>query len=136
MRASSVERAILDSLNCENCHMTAREILHSLRPRLPAVNPSTIYRALDRLAASGEISVSDIGLGSSVYEIINNHTHHHMVCQSCGQIEMLEKESVDQFINQVTQSSRYAITTNHLVLFGLCPSCQQEKNNQQTTITE
>ncbi len=124
MRASSVETIILDTLGCENCHLTASEVLKLVRPRLPAINTSTVYRALDRLAASGKISVSDIGQGAVVYEIVNEHSHHHLVCQNCKRLLILENDAVERFLGEIAQISNYQITTNHLVIFGICPDCQ------------
>jgi Fur family ferric uptake transcriptional regulator len=126
MRASSVESAILDTLNCDGCHRTAREILDVIRPRLPAVNSSTVYRALDRLVTAAKISVSDMGQGAAVYEQVQSHPHHHLVCQNCGKIEYLDGEIVEDFLQQISQNSAYQITTNHLVIFGICSICQQD----------
>ncbi len=62
MRSSSVDAAILDVLSAHAPgHLTAAEVYERIQPRLPAVNPSTVYRALERLAKSGRISVSDMG---------------------------------------------------------------------------
>ena len=126
MRSSSVESAILETLQEESGHLTAKEVLESIRPRLPAVNPSTIYRALERLAAAGHISVSDIGQGAVVYEIVHDEPHHHLVCQACGKIVKLEPEAVEAFLQGIGQKSGYQVTTNHLVLFGICPHCREK----------
>lgn len=124
MRASSVESIIIETLDCENCHLTAKEILEQIQPQLPAVNPSTVYRALERLATAGKISVSDIGHGAAVYEIVHATPHHHLACQQCGQIYSLDRALVDHFLKDVYQSSGFKVTTNHLVIFGICPDCQ------------
>ncbi len=132
MRASSVESIILEIMGRENRHLTAREIYKTVRPRLPATNTSTVYRALDRMAAAGKISVSDIGQGAVVYEVVNEHSHHHLVCQNCKQISELDHQLVEQFLGEVANRSAYQITTNHLVIFGICPECQAEHIEKNT----
>jgi Fur family ferric uptake transcriptional regulator len=125
MRNSSVAQAILQTLNREKSHLTAQAVYEQIRGQLPAVNPSTVYRALERLAEAGEISVSDLGTGAAVYETIGGEAHHHLVCQKCQQVVSLEPEQVSRFFRAVERQARFRIVTNHLVLFGVCEACQK-----------
>ena len=124
MRASSVQVAILRVLSGDApAHLSAHEIYERIRANLPAVNPSTVYRALERMAKAGEISVSDMGTGAAVYEILQEGIHHHLVCQNCGRVVTLEHGEVQAFFDAVERSHDFRIATNHLVLFGLCADC-------------
>lgn len=125
MRSSSVDLIILEVLRREQAHLTSQEVYRQIRDRLPAVNPSTVYRALDRLARRGKISVSDIGAGSAVYEAVGRKAHHHLVCQKCRQVFALSNEEVGRFFSRVEQDHQFQITTNHLILFGICRNCQE-----------
>lgn len=125
MRASSVVQAILEVLQEKNTHLTSHEIYEDIHDRLPAVNPSTVYRALERLARQGMISVSDMGTGAMVYERVSSHNHQHLVCQQCGQAIDIDDSGVQLLFNRLETSTGYHITTNHLVLFGICPQCRQ-----------
>jgi Fur family ferric uptake transcriptional regulator len=125
MRSSSTELLILDLLNKEKAHLTALEVYEYLRDRLPAVNPSTIYRALERLANQGKVSISDMGIGSAVFESVEQEIHHHLVCQKCGQIITLEHQDVDDFFAGIQRKNHFQIVTNHLILFGICERCQE-----------
>ncbi len=69
--------------------MTSLQMYEEIRGRLPAVNQSTVYRALERLARGGRISVSDMGTGAAVYELVEGSRHHHLVCQNCGAVYTL-----------------------------------------------
>ncbi len=131
MRASSVTSAIKELLDQNGpTHYSAGEIYERIRDRLPAVNQSTVYRALERMAKAGEISVSDMGTGSAVYEGLANGIHHHLVCQVCGRVMTIGHEEVDTFFSAVEQRHSFHVLTNHLVLFGVCSSCLAE--NGQT----
>jgi Fur family ferric uptake transcriptional regulator len=125
MRASSVESVILDVLNQENTHLTSLQVYEKIRPQLPAVNPSTVYRALERLAKNDKISVSDIGTGAVVYETRKTEMHHHLVCQNCGQISTIGNEDVSVLFSALYQKNHFVTTTNHLILFGLCENCSK-----------
>jgi Fur family ferric uptake transcriptional regulator len=128
MRSSTVQQLILELLREENAHFTAQEVYTHLKPRLPSVNPSTVYRALERLTSIGEVSVSDMGMGAAVYEMVGSSPHHHLVCQGCQRVTTLENEIVQPLFDDVEQQFDYQLTTNHLILFGYCQEClnQQE----------
>jgi Fur family transcriptional regulator, ferric uptake regulator len=125
MRNSSVVQAILQTLKLEKSHLTAQAVYEQIRGQLPAVNPSTVYRALERLAEAGEISVSDLGTGAAVYETVTEEVHHHLVCQKCQQVVTMEPEQVSRFFRAVERQAHFKILTNHLVLFGVCEGCQK-----------
>jgi Fur family ferric uptake transcriptional regulator len=124
MKTSSVDQLIMDKLNSENEHFTSPEIYFFLKSKLPAVNRSTVYRSLERLVSGGKASVSDLGTGALVYEMVGEGKHHHLVCQQCHRIIVILHDDVEQFFKQITQKSKYKITTNHLILYGVCSDCQ------------
>jgi Fur family ferric uptake transcriptional regulator len=125
MRASSVEQIILETLAQKQSHLTAHLVYDQIRDRLPAVNPSTVYRALERLVNAGKISVSDLGTGAEVYESMSDGIHHHLVCQKCGSVLTMGHQDVENFFGLVQHSYHFQVFTNHLVLFGLCDRCQK-----------
>ena len=129
MRTSSIEKAILTLLQDNNRHLTANEVTQQLQPRFPSMNPSTVYRALERLAHAGKISVSDMGTGAAVYEKVTDGMHHHLVCQRCGRVLTIDHTWVGPFFEQIEKEFSFEIATNHLILFGVC--CQEEESNDK-----
>jgi Fur family transcriptional regulator, ferric uptake regulator len=127
MRASSVDQIILETLSKAHSHLTSHQVYEEIRPRLPAVNPSTIYRALERLAKHGLVSVSDLGTGALVYESLQDGVHHHLVCQKCGAVTQIGHAEVQDFFAAVQRQNHFQVTTNHLILFGVCAACQEEE---------
>ena len=125
MRNSSVDQIILETLGKEHAHLNSQQVYERIRERLPAVNPSTVYRALERLTSYGRISVSDMGMGPVVYESLTDGMHHHLVCQRCGRVLTIEHREVKNFFDHIEEKTHFQIITNHLVLFGICPDCQR-----------
>ena len=125
MRTSSVEQIILETLSKEHTHLTSHQVYEEIRLRLPAVNPSTVYRALERLANIGKVSVSDMGTGSAVYELLADGVHHHLVCQRCGRVTTIGHAEIQDFFAAAQQKHHFDILTNHLILFGICEQCQE-----------
>ena len=54
MRASSVDQIVIETLSKEHAHLTSLQVYEEVRGRLPAVNHSTVYRALKRLVDQGK----------------------------------------------------------------------------------
>jgi len=134
MRTSSVDLVILEMLGKEHAHLTSHEVYERIRSQLPAVNASTVYRSLERLASAGKISVSDMGTGSEVYESLADGMHHHLVCQSCGKVITIGHEEVKDFFDAIQRKHRFAITTNHLILFGLCEQCRAKETEEKQDV--
>jgi len=125
MRASSVDYIIIEALSSEHAHLTSHQVYDEIRDRLPALNPSTVYRALERLVKNGKVSVSDMGIGASVYELVQSSPHHHLVCQHCGKVETIGNELVGEFFEDISSKYDFHLATNHLVLFGQCGECKK-----------
>ena len=124
MRTSSVDQIIIETLSKEHAHLASHQVYEEIRERLPVVNQSTVYRALDRLANCGKVSVSDMGTGSAVFELLADGLHHHLVCQKCAQVITIGHEEVKDFFTAVHHKNHFDIITNHLILFGICRRCQ------------
>lgn len=126
MRTSSVDLIILDTLAHQSEHLTSLEIYETIKKQLPAVNQSTVYRALDRLAGLGRVSVSDMGIGAEVYESVDHGRHHHFVCQCCKHTITIDDDRIHEFFHSLEDEYGVEIATNHLVLFGKCPVCKNQ----------
>jgi len=124
MRASSVDQIILETLAKEHAHLTSHQVYKEIRQRLPAVNPSTVYRALERLSNYGRVSASDMGTGSMVYEVLSGGLHHHLICQKCGHVMTIGDDDVQDFFIAIRLKNRFIVNTNHLILYGVCEACQ------------
>jgi Fur family transcriptional regulator, ferric uptake regulator len=125
MRTSSVDQIIIETLSNEHAHLTSLQVFEIIRERLPAVNQSTVYRALERLVSYGKVSVSDMGTGSAVFEILTDGLHHHLVCQKCGRVMTIGDDDIKDLFSKIQVKNHFKIITNHLVLFGLCDKCQK-----------
>jgi len=123
MKKTSTSLQILSLLENCHCHFSAAEIYEQLRPQLPAVAPSTVYRILERLVHTGQVSISDMGGGTEVYEIAN-HRHHHLVCERCHTVLTLSDAEIQPLFESLQERHSFVISTNHLVLFGICEKCR------------
>ena len=135
MKSSTVQQFILELLREEHAHFTAQEVYTHLKPRLPSVNPSTVYRALERLTNAGEISVSDMGTGAAVFEKVGSSPHHHLVCQGCQRVITIDNEIIQPLFDKIEKRFNYQLTTNHLILFGYCQNCSLNQDEVHRRLT-
>jgi Fe2+ or Zn2+ uptake regulation protein len=132
-KLTTARALIFETLDKNSAHMTAYQVFEAVKPRLPSLNMSTVYRSLEYLTHQGLISVADVGAAMPIYEVVSN-THHHLVCQSCGNILLMDHEQVKDFFNHISQEYDFTIQTNHLILFGLCEKCRASNGNNPPEI--
>jgi Fe2+ or Zn2+ uptake regulation protein len=121
-RMTHQRRTILEWIEAAHDHVTAETIFHQLKPELPDLSLSTVYRDLKALVGEGKVSVSDLGKGL-VYEQIEEIPHHHLVCLTCHRIQQLDHSQVQPLFEQV-ESLGFQVATTHLCIFGYCENCR------------
>jgi Fur family ferric uptake transcriptional regulator len=105
-------------------HLSADDLVESVRGRMPQVSPSTVYRTLDLLVDEGLVLRTDLGGGRGYYEPAREHAHHHLVCERCGTVVHLHDEELGDLRRRVRSSTGYVLGVGEITLFGVCPACQ------------
>jgi Fur family ferric uptake transcriptional regulator len=99
------------------CHQSLEEI----RARCPEVGLVTVYRTLDLLGGLGIVRRLDLGDGAR-YELAEDH-HHHMICESCGDISEFDECPLDPALLPL-QSSEFEVRSHSLEVYGRCLACR------------
>ena len=124
-RVTRQRRLIWDALSADpERHLSADDLVTSVRTELPRVNPSTVYRTLDLLVAEGLLRRTDLGSGRAFYEIAHEHAHHHVVCESCGAVAHFHDDVLGDVSRRIDAATGYALGEGEVTLFGLCPRCR------------
>jgi Fur family transcriptional regulator, ferric uptake regulator len=124
-RMTPQREIILDAIGQGHGHTDFDEIYARVQARSPAMNRATLYRTLEFLTQQRLIYSAEIG-GHTVYEMAQDHPHHHLVCINCGAVEELPHDEVKPFFDQLERDHQFAVLTNHLALFGLCRNCRDK----------
>ena len=124
-RLTRQRQLIWETLVAEpGAHLSADDVAARVRERSPGVNPSTVYRTLELLVEEGLVRRTDLGASRSYYEPVQEHPHHHVVCERCGAVAHVHDEALGTLAESVEAASGYALGSREITLFGLCPACR------------
>ncbi|MDP9456026.1 MAG: transcriptional repressor [Actinomycetota bacterium] len=107
--------AVLGALAAEQ-----HQSLEGIRARCPGVGMVTVYRTLDLLGSLGIVRRLDLGDGAR-YELAADH-HHHMICESCGDISEFEECPLDS-ARIPTQNQGFEVRSHSVEVYGRCAAC-------------
>ena len=94
-----------------------------LLKKLPEFNESTIFRNLNQLKESELISEIDLDEGFKRFELKpKDHHHHHVKCNSCSKIDIINTCKLDAFTKELRQLG-YKNISHKIEFFGDCSSC-------------
>ena len=132
----TVQRAaIWDVLTAEpDRHLTAEEVAERVRTSLPQVNPSTVYRTLDTLAEEGLVLRTDLGTGRAFFEPAHEHSHHHLVCETCGTVSHVHDDILGGIAARLRDLSGFELGSRELVLYGRCRDCATANTSERSPI--
>lgn len=123
-RLTPQRQMILNVLQEANGHCTPEEVYQRVQTKSSAINRTTVYRTLDFLVRLGLVSTAHLQGNQVIYELAGDHPHHHLICQQCDKVEVIDHSTVAAMFAELERKSGYQINTDHLVLFGLCPHCR------------
>lgn len=121
-RLTPQREMILDAV-CEGGGPTAlEEIVARVQAKSPAINLSTVYRALHFFIEMGLVVAADVD-GRKVYEIAPGIPYHRLICRRCGRVIPLDHHEAETFLAHITERYGFIFDTHHLALSGLCRDC-------------
>ena len=113
-KATPQRLAVLAALGAEQ-----HQRLEEIRARCPEVGLVTIYRTLDLLAEIGAVRRLDLGNGPR-YELAEDH-HHHLICESCGDVTEFERRPLDL---GSLRGMDFEVSSHTLEIYGRCGTCR------------
>src|SRR5687767_16003751 len=120
-RITKTRRQILQILGGRK-PMSASELLDGLEALGNKVNKTTVYRELWFLKEGGFLQEVSFGEGRSRFELVSENCHHHLVCESCGDIEDIV---LDEKLIMSQIKGNFELRRHSIEFFGLCISCQK-----------
>ncbi len=115
---------ILSALRHATGHITASEVLEQVKESYSYLDLSTVYRTLDMLKQMRMVSETHMGGDQHSYEWIDEVRHHHLVCQSCDRVVLLDDVMLESLGDNILKTYGFEVDINHLAIFGACHDCR------------
>lgn len=116
---------IADIIHDARGHLTAEEIIGSVRAEMPGVNKSTVYRTLELLEKTGCVFKSEMR-DHFIYHHADEGHHHHLVCSKCGKALECDEDLLAPVGEWLAKKKGFQIDLNHLVISGVCRECKNK----------
>jgi Fur family transcriptional regulator, ferric uptake regulator len=117
--------AVREELARDDAFRSAQDVHARLRATGTRIGLTTVYRALQAMAESGEVDVMRQPDGESVYRrCSSDRHHHHLVCRSCGTTVEVDGPAVERWADRVAAEHGYADVSHTLEVFGTCRDCR------------
>lgn len=130
MHISKKRKLILDALKKNCCrHLTAEEIYELVSEIDSNIGIATVYRNLKFLEDNGYIKRAYVSESlSACYELHkenDKHSHHHLICKSCGNVIDFEDDLLDAIEKIVSLTTDFEIYDHSLTFYGKCKECRR-----------
>lgn len=96
----------------------------------PGLARSTVYRALEALAASGAVHAVRLGAGAVHYELTGEE-HQHAVCQMCEGVLHIEDELVHELEHHLEELHRFTPVRTEVLVVGICDGCARSRGGRR-----
>lgn len=124
-RRPTRQRAAVAAVMAQQDGFVSAQQLHAvLRSSGRRIGLATVYRALQLLAAEGEVDMLRTDDGEAVYRrcVLDRH-HHHLLCRRCHRTVEVEGADVETWADEMAERHGFSDVSHHLELFGTCSDC-------------
>ena len=135
-RVTRQRALVLDAVCAGQGHTTLSEVSGRVMREDRTISRSTVYRALHMFVDAGVVVLADTGDAEPYYEIAHEAPHHHLRCRQCGWEQEIAADDLSGVEVAVRDRYGFQINTDHLVLFGLCHSCQTGPSRPVATASQ
>jgi Fur family ferric uptake transcriptional regulator len=125
-RSSEPRQTVIEAVASRGCSVSARDIADELRDEGSGIGLASIYRTLELLDKMKLVQRFDVGEGVARYEPAHasGEHHHHLVCDSCGNVTAFEDSDLEHAIERLSHRVDFDIDAHDVTLHGECPACR------------
>jgi Fe2+ or Zn2+ uptake regulation protein len=121
MRNTQARQLIIEFLKGCSRPTSAKSIVEYVSETRPDINKSTVYRFIKALTEDGQLATIQVPGKSAVYEMRGKSPHYHFTCQVCDEVVCMGKQKSE--VRRLVPRG-YSVSSEQLVLSGVCPSCR------------
>jgi Fur family transcriptional regulator, ferric uptake regulator len=126
-RRTVQRQLILNALEKAEGHLTMEQLAQRVQSISPAVSLSTIYRNVELLLAMGLMRANHLLGEGTTYELADEQSHIHLVCQHCHRVVHLDAKPLEplqaSLQDNVQVAAQFHVTSLAVTVAGYCTSC-------------
>ncbi|MBI2031371.1 MAG: transcriptional repressor [Candidatus Levybacteria bacterium] len=124
LKATPARLAVLRLLENSREPIDVSSIIRFLKKNKVKADPATVFRIVNLLTQKGVLKQVRFNEDKFRYEYGLKNEHHHLICQSCGEIEDMSDCPIDSLKKEIHKKKKFIIKTHSLEFFGICKNCQ------------
>ena len=101
----------------EEKHLSAEDIYNKIRDAGDEVGLATVYRVLTQFESAGILMKQNFEDNYSVYELVTDDHHDHMVCIDSGTVIEFKNDLIEDEQEKIAREHGYKIVDHKLVLY-------------------
>ena len=105
-------------------HVSAEDVYKMLLKGGEEIGLATVYRVLTKFEQAGLVARHHFEGGRSVFELMPESHHDHIVCVKCGRVEEFADDEIESRQKAVAKELGFELTDHNLNMYGLCPDCK------------
>lgn len=98
-------------------HLSAEDVYKKILSAGDEVGLATIYRVLTQFEAAGILLKQNFENNYSVYELVSDSHHDHMVCLETGKVIEFTNDLIEEEQDKIAKELGYEIVDHKLVLY-------------------
>lgn len=123
-RNTKTKTLVVNLLKSTAIPTSLNDIFTKVKYKLPNTAYSTVYRIVQKLKSQKKVTAIDWRLRGSRYEWAEMNHHHHLVCDSCGDITDIDDNVLNFESQKITQKTGFITKDHSIELYGVCLPCQ------------
>lgn len=125
LRATPARIALMQLLERADKPLDVQSMIEFLEENDIKTDPATVFRIVNMFTEKGLVKPIQLNEGKFRYELKNKKDHHHLVCETCGDIQDISDCNIDVLENHIEKKKNFKVTSHSLEFFGICQSCQR-----------
>jgi len=125
LRATPARIALMRLLETVDKPIDVQSMIQHLDENDVKTNPATVFRIVNMLTEKGLLKPIQLNEGKYRYELSSKADHHHLVCETCGNIEDISDCNIDVLEKDIESKKKFKVTSHSLEFFGICSNCQK-----------
>lgn len=126
LRITETRKAIIAYIIESDQHPSAEMIYNDLLPSYPTMSLATVYNNLKFLLEENFVTEIKRSNDATTYYDFMGHEHLNIICEVCGKITDFMDVEIPSLKKEAHDQTGYKITKEQLILYGICPDCQQK----------